>query len=89
MSVQVLVPTLLRSYTSGRASVGAEGATLGEVMADLDRQYPGIRFRIVDEQDRIRRHILIFVNQSRLEDLERGVNVNDQIRIVPAISGGA
>ncbi len=87
--MQVLVPTLLRSYTSGRASVEAAGTTLGEVMADLDRQYPGIRFRIVDEQDRIRRHILIFVNQSRLEDLERGVNANDQIRIVPAISGGA
>ena len=49
------------SYT-GRSWVDADGATLGELLADLDRQYPGIRFRMIDEQDRMRRHVRFFVN---------------------------
>ncbi|MGB8648093.1 MAG: MoaD/ThiS family protein [Anaerolineae bacterium] len=87
--VLIHIPTPLRSYTSGQAHVQAEGATLGELLADLDRQYPGIRFRMIDEQDRIRTHILIFVNKSRAEGLSSRLGSSDEIRIIPAISGGA
>jgi molybdopterin converting factor small subunit len=57
--MKVLIPSPLRSYTN-RSEVEAEGATLAELLADLDRQFPGIRFRVVDEQGNIRRHIRFF-----------------------------
>ncbi len=66
--MKVLIPSPLRSYT-GRAWVEAEGATLGELLADLDRRYPGIRFRMIDEQDRMRRHVRFFVNGDATFDL--------------------
>jgi molybdopterin converting factor small subunit len=68
--MKVLIPGALRSYT-GRSIADAHGTTLGAVLADLDRQYSGIRFRIVDEQERIRRHIRIFVNGTQEHELSR------------------
>jgi molybdopterin converting factor small subunit len=85
--VRVLIPSALRSYTeAGEAQ--ARGATLGAVLADLDGQYPGIRFRMVDEQERIRRHIRIFVNGTQVHDLARPVRASDEVVIVQALSGG-
>ena len=66
--VKVLIASPLRSYT-GADEVEARGATLGELLADLDRRYPGIRFRMIDEQDSIRRHIRFFVNGEQVFDL--------------------
>ncbi|MGE5138833.1 MAG: MoaD/ThiS family protein [Rudaea sp.] len=86
--MRILIPALLRSYTGNRAEVQAEGETLAEVMRDLDRQYPGIAFRIVNEQQRIREHILVFVNHARSSGMEMRLEPGDEIRIVPAISGG-
>ena len=68
--MKVLIPDPLRSYTDERRQVEAGGATLGEVLADLDRRYPGIRFRMIDEQDAIRRHIRIFVNGEQVRALD-------------------
>lgn len=85
--MKVLIPSALRSYTeSGWAE--AKGATLAEVLADLDRSYPGIRFRMIDEQDRIRRHIRIFVNGEQARDLTRPLDAKDEVIIVQALSGG-
>jgi molybdopterin converting factor small subunit len=77
----------LRSYTE-RAEAAASGATLAEVLADLDRQYTGIRFRMIDEQDRIRRHIRIFVNGVQARELTQPLSANDEVVIVQALSGG-
>ena len=66
----------------------AEGATLAELLADLDRNYPGIRFRIIDEQDAIRPHIKIFVNRTLARSLDRPVAERDEILVVAALSGG-
>lgn len=85
--MQVLIPGALRSYT-GRATVTVSGATLGAALLDLDRRYPGIRFRVVDEQDCIRRHIRIFVNGTQAFELARGLAADDEIVIVLALSGG-
>ena len=86
--MRVLIPTPLRSYT--RASfVDAEGATLAELLADLDRRYPGIRFRMIDEQDRVRPHIRFFVGGEQVFDLARPLRAGDQVDIVQALSGGA
>ena len=85
--MKVLIPSALRSYTE-RAEAAASGATLAEVLADLDRQYIGIRFRVIDEQDRIRRHIRIFVNGQQVHELTRPVAASDEVVIVQALSGG-
>ena len=65
--MKVLIPTPLYSYTQG-PEVEASGATLAEVVADLERQFPGIRFRMIDEQDRMRPHIRFFVNRRIVKD---------------------
>ena len=85
--MKVLIPSPLLSYT-GRAWVDADGRTLGGLLADLDRQYPGIRFRMIDEQDRVRAHIRIFVNGDQVFDLAHPLRKTDDIQIVQALSGG-
>jgi molybdopterin converting factor small subunit len=85
--MRVLIPTPLLGYT-GTRYVTAEGATLGELLRDLERQYPGIRFRMVDEQDRVRPHMRIFVNGAPEKDLGRVLAQADSVNIVQALSGG-
>ncbi len=86
--MRVHMPSALYSYTGRREEARAEGGTLAEVMADLDRQYPGLRFRIVDEQDGIRPHIRIVVNGALASDLGRPLGPEDEIYIIMAMSGG-
>lgn len=86
--MNVAIPSQLRDYTGGRAQVEARGATLAELLADLERRFPGIRFRMIDEQDAIRRHIRIFVNQEQTRDLGTGLGTGDEVTIVGALSGG-
>ena len=85
--MRVRIPGGLRSYTE-RSEVEVSGATLGAALAELERVYPGIRFRIIDEQDRIRRHIRIFVNGAQLRDLAQPLRAGDEVVIVQALSGG-
>ena len=83
----VLIPSPLLSYTKQR-QVAAAGATLGALLLDLDRQYPGIRFRMVDEQDHVRPHMRIFINGAQVKDLARPLGSDDTVHIVQALSGG-
>ncbi len=85
--MKVLIPGALRSYTE-QGETEASGATLAAALADLDRQYAGIRFRMIDEQDRIRRHIRIFVNGAQVRELSQPLAPGDEIVIVQALSGG-
>ena len=85
--MKVLIPSPLHSYT-GAALVEAGGSTVGALLADLDRRYPGIRFRMVDEQDRIRRHMRVFVNGDQVFDLSRALDAGDEVVIVQALTGG-
>ena len=85
--MKVLIPSALRSYTE-HGEAEASGATLAALLADLDRRYPGIRFRMIDEQDRIRRHIRIFVNGGQVRDLSQPLVATDEVVIVQALSGG-
>ena len=85
--MKVLIPSALRSYTE-ESEAEAAGATLGAVLADLDRHYPGIRFRMIDEQDRVRRHIRIFVNGEQVRELAHPLRTTDEVVIVQALSGG-
>jgi molybdopterin converting factor small subunit len=86
--MMVHIPSALRSYTAQQGDVQVEGATLADVLAALDRRYPGIRFRIITEQDRIRPHIRIFVDEEQLQDLSAPLYRTDTVYIVCALSGG-
>jgi molybdopterin converting factor small subunit len=85
--MKVLIPGALRSYTEA-SEAEASGDTLGALLNDLDARYTGIRFRMVDEQDRIRRHIRIFINGEQVVDLSRSLALSDEVVIVQALSGG-
>ena len=85
--MRVYIPTPLRSYTK-QSVVQADGASLAALFDDLNRQFPGIRFRVINEQDEIREHLKIFVNQVVAEDLAAPLQPGDDVRIVAAISGG-
>ena len=85
---RVIVPTQLRGYTNGNGEVEAQGTTLADVLGDLDRQFPGFRFRVIDEQDRVRRHVIIFVGQEREENLAAVIPAGADVQIVGALSGG-
>ena len=86
--MRVLIPSPLRSYTGGRSWAEADGGTLGEVLDDLDRRFPGIRFRMIDEQQNMRRHIRFFVNGTQSFDLAQPLQPADELCIVQALSGG-
>jgi molybdopterin converting factor small subunit len=86
--MRVHIPTPLRSYTAQQSEVQADGATLAEVLSALEHRYPGLRFRIVTEQDQIRPHIRIFVNEVQARDLTLLLRPTDTVHIVCALSGG-
>jgi molybdopterin synthase sulfur carrier subunit len=86
--VRVRIPTPLRSYTGNEANVVADGTTLAEVLDDLDRQFPGIAFRVVDEQSRLRQHMVIWLNDERCRDLGTSLDGVDEVVIMQALSGG-
>lgn len=81
------IPSALRSYTK-QGEVQVEGSTLADILAALDRRFPGIRFRIITEQDTIRPHIRIFVHEQQILSLTAPLQQKDRIYIVCALSGG-
>ncbi len=88
MSVRVRVAALLHSYTGGASVIESAGATVGEVMDDLDRRHPGIAFRVIDEQGRVRRHVHVFVGETTATDRATPVPAGAEVFIVGALSGG-
>ncbi len=91
MSVSVRIPTILRTYTGGLSEVAAEGATLGEVIDDLDSKYDGIKARILDEQGAIRRFVNVYVGNDDvrfLEALDTKTPDGVQVSVIPAVAGG-
>ena len=85
--MKVLVPGALRSYT-GALQVQADGDTLAALFADLDRRYPGLRFRVVDEQGQLRPNMRLFVNGRGVRDLGCALQPDDFVAVVLALSGG-
>ena len=85
--MKVLIPTPLLSYTKKR-EVEATGTTLTELLADLDRQYPGLRFRVIDEQNGMRPHMRFFVNNEQVFNITQPLRPTDSVILVQALSGG-
>lgn len=86
--MRVRIPTPLRSYTDQQTVVEAEGDTVGAVLADLDRRFPGIRFRVVDEAGRLRTHMKVFVGTEPVRDLATPLAGVDEMVLMQALSGG-
>jgi molybdopterin converting factor small subunit len=86
--MRVLLPTMLRSYSGGAAEVAATGETLAALLDDLDRQFPGLRFRVIDEQDRVRQHVRIFVDGEVAGDIGMTLAPKSVVQLVGALSGG-
>lgn len=84
----VHIPSPLRSYTKGLARVEASGKTVADLLENLDAQYQGIKFRMIDEQECIRRHIKIFVNCEEIKSLDNSLRESDTVHIIAALSGG-
>ena len=87
----VRIPTPLRTYTQNKEEVTASGATVGEVLKNLDKSYPGIGGRLLDDKGGVRRYVNIFHNDEDirfLKELETPVADGDKISIIPAIAGG-
>ncbi len=91
MSVSVRIPTILRTYTGGESEVSASGATLAEVLDDLDAHYSGILGRILDESGALRRFVNVYVGNEDvrfLDDLATPTPDGTQISVIPAVAGG-
>ena len=91
MTAHVRIPTILRTYTGGESEVTADGATLSEVLDDLDASYAGIKGRILDDNGELRRFVNVYVGNDDvrfLENLQTPTPDGVQISVIPAVAGG-
>ena len=86
--VQVSIPSQLTAYTQGATRVAATGRTVGQVLDDLDHRFPGLKFRVIDEQDRVRRHMRLFVGRDETRSVSQALGDGDELLIFGALSGG-
>jgi molybdopterin synthase sulfur carrier subunit len=92
MAVEVRIPTILRQYTSGAKSVSGEGATIADLLTNLDASYPGLRGRLITDQGGLHRFVNVYVNDEDvrfLGALDAKLNDGDSVTILPAVAGGA
>lgn len=91
MSVSVRIPTILRTYTGGDSEVSATGATVEEVLDDLDGRFAGIKGRIVDEDGKLRRFVNVYVNNDDVrfeQNLATPTPDGAEVSVIPAVAGG-
>lgn len=88
MSCTVHIPSPLRSYTAGARKVPADGCTLEQVLASLEERFRGMRFRVIDEQSRIRPHIRFYINTREARELSEPVGAGDTVHVICALTGG-
>jgi sulfur-carrier protein len=91
MSVEVKIPTILRTYTGGAKSVQADGDTVSALVDDLDAHHPGIKARLVTESGDLHRFVNVYVNDEDVRftgSLETAVKDGDSVTILPAVAGG-
>lgn len=86
--ITIFIPQQLRSYTSGATTATAKGTTVDQALSDLDVRFPGIRFRVIDEQGRIREHMRVFVDGERVREIAVLVSQKSEVHIFGALSGG-
>ena len=87
-AVRIRLASLLHSYTGGNKVIEVEASTVGEAIGALDRRFPGLAFRVIDEQGQIRPHVNIFLGEEKVSDLTTPITASAEIYIVGALSGG-
>jgi sulfur-carrier protein len=91
VTATVRIPTPLRTATRGASTVDVEGATVGEVLKNLDAAHPGIGQRVLDEQGNVRRFVNVFVDDEDVRfasGLDTPVSEGSTVSIIPAVAGG-
>jgi molybdopterin converting factor small subunit len=86
--IAVCIPSQLTAYTGGVTRIEAAGTTVGAVMDDLDQRFPGLKFRVIDEQDRVRKHMRIFIGREETRSIGARLDAGDELLIFGALSGG-
>jgi molybdopterin converting factor small subunit len=86
--IRVLIPSQLHAYSGGLSRVEASGGAICEVLDDLDRRFPGLKFRVIDEQDRVRPHMRLFVGRTAARDIRAPIADGEELLIFGALSGG-
>ena len=86
--IRVLLPSQLHAYSGGVSRLEAQRAVIADVLDDLDRRFPGLKFRIIDEQDRVRPHMRLFVGRNAARDIRAPIADGDELLIFGALSGG-
>lgn len=86
--IHVFIPSQLTAYTDGVTRVEAAGATVGGVLDDLDRRFPGLKFRVIDEQDRVRKHMRMFIGRDETRNVAAPMRDGDELLIFGALTGG-
>jgi len=92
MAIEVRIPTILRTYTNGSKSVEGSGATISELLSDLDGKYPGIKSRLITDAGALHRFVNVYVNDEDVRfhgSLEATLTDGDNVTILPAVAGGA
>jgi MoaD family protein len=92
MSIEVRVPTILRSYTNNLKVVSGSGDTIADLLADLDAQYPGLRARLITEDGGLHKFVNVYVNDEDvrfLGALDAKLNAGDTVTVLPAVAGGS
>ncbi len=92
MSVQVNLPTVLRAHAEGAKSLQVDGSTVGEVLRNLEQQFPGLSGQVIDGEGQLHRFVNVYVNDDDvryLQSLDTTVGPSDELSILPAVAGGA
>jgi len=91
MAINVRIPTPLRKVTKDKETVQVTGATINEIVENLEKQYPGLKERLCDERGELRRFVNIYLNDEDIrfaQGKQTPVKDGDEISIIPAIAGG-
>src|SRR5229473_7919912 len=91
MATRILIPTPLRPYTDKQDAVEAEGATVGELLADLTTKHSGLKAHLYNEQGHLRSFVNVYVNDEDIRYLQKEqtpVQPGDTVSIIPSVAGG-
>lgn len=89
--VKVRIPAPLQKLTQNQSEVAAEAGNIKELVFDLEKKFPGIKERILDENGKIRRFINFYVNDEDIRFLKQDdtpLSDGNEVSIIPAIAGG-
>jgi sulfur-carrier protein len=92
MAIEVRIPTILRTYTGGAKAVPGAGATLADLIVDLEARHPGVKSRLINDKGDLQRFVNVYLNDEDvrfLGGLTTKLDDGDTVTILPAVAGGS